>query len=335
MPINKAAYTRYQIIDQILRRRNTPINLADLLEEVNDYLINNYSKESAIAFRTLQEDIRVMRQPKPDGFNAPIENIRGTGTYKYSDPGYSIHQLELNSTDKKRLREAMSLLGQIDGFPHKESIKDILVRLKILDSTSFSGNQFIHYEESYYSRGLEWIEPIYEAITKKQSQRIKYVPFNQDPVTMTIFPYFLKEFRDRWYIYGWSSEDQKVYNLALDRIAEVSKSIKKFEDHADSLLFKDLKSIVGVTLPEKRDKIKVKVKVLNDSLPYLLTKPLHSSQRLISKSKHYGILQYNLYPNFEFEAEIMRLANFIEVVEPGSLRKSIYHKLKTAIAHYK
>ena len=334
MPINKAAYIRYQIIDQILKRRITPITLDDLLEEVNEYLVNNYTKKSAIALRTLQEDIRLMRLPKPDGFSAPIENIRGTGAYKYADPGYSIHHLELNSSDKKRLKEAMSLLSQIDGFPHKDSLKDILVRLKILDSTSFSRNQFIQYEESYYSRGMEWFEPIYVAITKKQSLRIKYIPFVKDGITMTIFPYFLKEFRNRWYIYGWSSEDKKIYNLALDRITEISNSIKGFEDHTDSLLFKDLKSIVGVTLPESRAKIEVKIKVLNDSLPYLLTKPLHSSQKLISKTKDYGILQYHLFPNFEFEAEIMRLSNFMEVLEPENLRVSIYKKLKTAIAHY-
>lgn len=335
MPQNKSALTRYKIIDYLFGQLGQCYTLEQLLNAVNERLEAEKGPGSGISIRTLREDLSTMKKPFPEGFNAPIINHWGSGLYEYSDKNFSIYNLQLSKQDKHRLQDALSILDQIEGLPHYENLREIMTKLRLFDNEEGSSRKLVFFEESYYTEGSKWLKELHEAILRKKSLRISYSPFSEPTKTMLVFPYFLKEYRNRWYLYGWIKESQSIYNLALDRINSIAASIANFEDHRDKAIFESLKFIVGVTLPPESKPVKIRLRVHHPTLPYLLTKPLHNSQNVIEKHPSMAILEYNLIPNFEFEAEIMRLAQSIEVLEPKSLRDSIIEKLKKGLGHYK
>lgn len=331
MPHSKAQFRRYQILNSLFRRRGSKYTLDSLLEEINSELELNYGKSFKISRRTLQEDIRMMKSPPPDGFNAPIQNIYGTGLYYYSNPGFSILNLPLDKTDKKKLFQAFDLLKQIKGIPQSDYLYELMTRLQIIDQSSSDKKRLIYFEESYYKNGLSFIKPIYDAIEKQKALNLTYQPFNEKKRNYIVFPYFLKEYRNRWYVFCFINSKKIIANLALDRIKEIKPSIKKFEDHTNLLPQDIFENIIGVTLPPKESALtEITLKVFSPTLFYLRTKPLHSSQKLLKLTDDYAIFSYHIYINFEFEAEIMRLSDAIEILSPDSLRKSLREKLKVA-----
>lgn len=332
MPMNKNALTRYKIIDYLFGQLGGSYTLEQLLNAVNDRLELDLGKGSGIKRSTLEKDIRIMRSPFPEGFNAPIVNHWGTGIYEYSDKSFSIYNLQLSQRDKQRLKDALSILDQLEGLPHYENLREIMAKLRLFEGDDETSRQIVFFEESHYPGGNKWLKPLHDAILDKKSLRITYAPFSGPKESHVVFPYFLKEYRNRWYIYGWVLKAKSIYNLALDRIEDLTPSLASFEDYRDESLLNSLKSIVGVTLPENSNSVKILLRVRQPTLSYLLTKPLHDSQKLVQNESSSGILEYFLIPNFEFEAEIMRLAQFIEVLEPRSLKQSIVKKLKSALA---
>jgi predicted DNA-binding transcriptional regulator YafY len=331
MPMNKNALTRYKIIDYLFGQLGGSYTLEQLINAVNDRLELDLGKGSGIKRSTLEKDIRTMRSPFPEGFNAPIVNHWGTGVYEYSDKSFSIYNLHLSHRDKQRLRDALSILDQLEGLPHYENLREIMAKLRLFEGEDEKSRQIVFFEESHYPGGNKWLKPLHNAILDKKSLRITYAPFSDPKESHVVFPYFLKEYRNRWYIYGWVLKAEAIYNLALDRIDDIAPSLASFEDHRDESLLNSLRSIVGVTLPENTNPVKILLRVKHPTLSYLLTKPLHHSQKLVQNESSTGTLEYFLLPNFEFKAEIMRLAQSIQVLEPDSLKTSIENKLKSGL----
>ena len=52
---------------------------------------------------------------------------------------------------------------------------------------------------------------------------------SEEPVTFSFSPYILKEFRNRWFVFGKRHDtlDRFIFNLALDRIEHITDAPKK------------------------------------------------------------------------------------------------------------
>ena len=68
--------------------------------------------------------------------------------------------------------------------------------------------------------------------------------------------------------------------------------------------------------------------------PYVLTKPLHHSQQLLSKSNMGVEISIKVMHNFELEKEILSFGDSVKVLSPESLRKRICMKLSNAVNLY-
>ena len=60
--------------------------------------------------------------------------------------------------------------------------------------------------------------------------------------------------------------------------------------------------------------------------PYVVTKPLHESQRCVDKEK--CIVRIDVIPNRELEALILSYGNDVEVLSPDYLRMQIKEKIE-------
>lgn len=67
---------------------------------------------------------------------------------------------------------------------------------------------------------------------------------------------------------------------------------------------------------------------------YIETCPLHSSQRLVSKTDEYMIFELNLKPTFDFFQELLSYGSDVEVISPQSLREQIIKSIQCLSAMY-
>ena len=68
-------------------------------------------------------------------------------------------------------------------------------------------------------KGLDYLDTIYHAIVNEHPIQLKYRSFKARSANSFIFyPYLLKEYRNRWFVYGVRGNGRILQNLALDRI---------------------------------------------------------------------------------------------------------------------
>ena len=323
MATNKNASFRYRVLNDCFRSGSRKWTVEGLIEHVSDQLDEHFGIKKGISARQIKEDIHIMRSEAPRGFDAPI--VCKDSVYFYDDPTFSIDRKSLNTDDIRSLTEAVTLLRQFQGLPHFEEIEAIITKLEGKALTNDPDEIIISFENTPITRGHDYLAPLYQSIRDEQVLRITYKAFQAtaDEV-FTLHPYYLKEYRERWYIFGLVAEKDAVYNLALDRVIAVEpvKNQYRNNDRFDPVAY--FNDIVGVTRPHNADVVEVLLQVNSNTAPYLETRPIHhSQQRVDSLDAALVTFRYNLIPNFEFIAEVLRLGDAAQVQSPDWLRRNI------------
>ncbi|MFK7926039.1 MAG: WYL domain-containing protein [Bacteroidia bacterium] len=334
MPANRNALIRYKTIDNCLRNRFRKWTLEDLIEFCSEALYEYEGIDKGVSRRTVQMDIQMMRSEKL-GYNAPIIVV-DKKYYTYEDPEYSITNIPLTEQDLNKLTEVVDILRQFKGFAHFQELSGMVQRLEDKIYTSKSKTPaIIHLDKNESLRGLKYLEPIYQAILQKESLQLSYQSFRRrQPDSLVFFAYMLKEYRNRWYILGRKSGEKRLLNLALDRLEGVERSANSYEEYDGPDLSKYFDPVIGVTVNEGQAPDTVKLFAVHSMAPYLLTKPLHHSQKVIDRGSQGITLQLKVQRNFELEKEILSLSPFVKVLQPESLKRRIYQRLQHGLDYY-
>ena len=190
---------------------------------------------------------------------------------------------------------------------------------------------------------IDLLPVFYKAISNKQVLRFNYKRFGQEPFTLTFHPQFLKEYNGRWFVFGDADrEPYQAYNVPLDRIVGDVCEINDVEYiPAPKGFYKEyFKNIVGVTHEKDAKMETVVVRTKTEYLHgLLLTKPLHLSQReTLPYGEHegdcYGEVTLNIEPNRELYGKILAYGQYLEVIQPISLREQIKDILEKQIMQY-
>lgn len=334
MPINKAARFRFEIIDECLRNRLHKWSKQKLLDVVNEKLRDNHGSGSSISLSQIRYDIKDMQTE----YGAPIETKRdGTSViYYYDDPEFSIIKLPLEQEDITRLKETVHLMQQIKGFTIADEIAEIIQRLENkIKISSDSKKPVIAFENPPAALGSENLGDIYESIINKKSLKISYRHFRATaPVEQIIYPYFLKEYNNRWFLFGWSDKNNRIENMALDRMESIKVSANKYRENdcfdADTFF----ENIIGVTNIKESAVEKIELLLSKERAPYVITKQLHHSQETKIYADGKVLVKLSLVINKELKALILGFGNDIEVKKPDSLRDEIATLLKLALKNY-
>lgn len=90
---------------------------------------------------------------------------------------------------------------------------------------------------------------------------------------------------------------------------------------------------MGVTVPKEHPIAeKVVLKFDPARFPYIVSKPIHSTQEVINEEEH--TLQITVRPNKELEAQIFSYGPQVEVLEPLWLRQQIEEKIVETLNKY-
>ena len=336
MPVNRNALIRYKTIDNCLRRRQRRWTLEDLIEACSEALYEYEGIDKGISKRTVQIDIQMMRSDKL-GYNAPIE-VYENKYYRYSDPDYSITNSPLTEDDMRLMGETVEMLRQFGGFSAFAGMEDVLGRLEDhVSSMRHKRKPVILLEKNESLRGLKYIEPLYKAIIAKTPVKIIYKSFKSKDMQKFIFsPFFLKEFRNRWFVYGWNKGAGMLYNLALDRIHEMGAA--PGETYVENTVVDQdtfFDNVIGVTKEIDSKASKVRFWAAPGQVPYIETKPLHKSQFVVQRNEDgSAIFQMEVVLNFELEKDLLGFGEGVRVLSPRLLVHNISKRLTQAARNY-
>ncbi len=334
MPVNRNALIRYRTIDNCLRNRFRKWTLEDLIDACSDALYEYEGIDKGVSRRTVQMDIQLMRSDKL-GYNAPITVI-DKRHYTYDDPDYSITNIPLTDEDLRKLTEVTEILRQFKGFTHFQDLSGMVNRLedKIYTAKTHS-EPIIDFEKNENLRGLEHIDTLYKAIQQKLCVSLMYQSFKaRKPQQITVHPYLLKEFRNRWFILVKNDHAKITMLLALDRVKDIdiSRSTPFLEAEFDVHTY--FKNVIGVTVNQGSKTENVTLFVDRSNAPYVLTKPLHTSQKLLESNKHGIIISIDVQLNFELEREILGFGPQMKVLAPAHFKRRIKNLYKEASERY-
>lgn len=336
MPANRNALIRYKTIDTCLRNRYRQWTLEDLIDACSDALYEYEGIDKGISRRTVQMDIQLMRSEKL-GYNAPIV-VYDNKYYRYDDPEYSITNTPLSEQDLRVMSEAVEVLRQFKGFGYFQGMTDIVSRLEDhVTSARQHTVPVIDFEKNENLKGLEHLDMIYHAINGKQVLSVKYRSFKARSAGVILFcPYLLKEYRNRWFVFGLVKKGRVLRNLALDRIHRLT--VATDERYIENSLFNPstfFDDLVGVTKGLNSKAEKVRFRANKNDAPYILTKPIHRSQQLIeTKEDGSMIFEIEVVINQELQREFFGFANGVRVLEPPHLAEYMKLKLKRACENY-
>lgn len=335
MPLNRNALIRYRTIDNCLCNRQRKWTLDDLIEACSNALYEYEGIDKGVSTRTVQMDIQLMRSDKL-GYNAPIIVLEKK-YYTYEDPDYSITNIPLTDKDLDKLTEVVEILRQFKGFSHFQELSGMVQRLENkIHSAKTKQQPIIDFEKNENLKGLEHLEILYQAIIKKKSLELSYQSFKaKSSSQFTFHPYYLKEYRNRWFVMGVTKKEATILLLALDRIINITESTTRYITPKSLSVGEYFRDVIGVTVKPNQPPVKIELLADNHTAPYILTKPLHHSQRVIQTLAEGVILTIDVQLNFELERELLGFGSGLQVLSPERLRKKMKEQLKRAMELYK
>jgi hypothetical protein len=326
MATNKHAQIRYTILDKCFSNFNRNYTYDDLLEEVNNVLFELGTE--GVQLRQLQYDIAFMKSDA--GYSIEFDEDLKDGKkrlFRYKNKDFSIADHPLNQNDSEQLETTLAILSR---YKHREEfnwLEELIPRMEqAFDLVASGENGAIGYQENIDLKGREHIGLLFNLILKRKVTKIIYQAYGKPQQDIVVFPYHLKQFNNRWFLFGYNEEYKSISNYPLDRIESIFELGERFESSKINWMdyFDD---IIGVTKPEDAATQVVKLKYSEKRINYVLTKPLHGTQKL-DKTDDSGLtIQIEVMPNPELYQLILSFGEDVEVISPNEVRKEIIDKI--------
>ena len=170
----------------------------------------------------------------------------------------------------------------------------------------------------------------------KQNHRIgfSYKSYTRSRPTDGIIlePYFVKIFKQLWYVIGLNVNDGLIKTYSLDRISRLNLLQETFTMPGDvnpSEFFRDCFGIITNKNSAKR----IVLRVEPTQAKYFRALPLHPSQQE-EVHDEYSVFTYRMRITYDLKEEIMSHGASIEVLEPKELKTLIGTELEQALKNY-
>lgn len=335
MPITKNAFIRYQALDRCFSNTARKFYVVDLLEYCNNALADYDSNSSGIRKRQLFDDIKFMESSQ--GWNIPLERVKDGKKvyYRYSDTKFSINNEPINVLEAEQIKAALLVFKRVKGLPQFKWMHALVLKLEKDFQLQTTERECISFDTNEYLKGIEHIGTLFNAILYKRVLSIVYQSFNStQSTTIVLSPYYLKQFNNRWFLFGKSNDYDTMTNLALDRIVSIEELDLPYQ--TSTLDFDEyFEDVLGVTVPEEAKLTKIIFRVAESLAPYIQTKPIHGSQKQLSKNSKEFLFSIEVLPNYELEKHLLAFGEDLIVIEPHDFRNKIRDRLLKSIKKYK
>ena len=186
--------------------------------------------------------------------------------------------------------------------------------------------------------GQEFLQMIIDAMKANLQLNITYRSYwSDEECCFDVKPYCVKLFRQRWYMVAKSTHayynDKPPMIYSLDRILQLMVKQETFEMPKDWNSKEFFEGCFGVCRSLDVEVVKLKVSALQAN--YIRDLKLHDTQEEIERNDDYSIFTYCIRPEFDFQQELLRHGEDVEVLEPQWLREEIAGKIERMNSVYK
>lgn len=341
MPTNKNASIRYQALDRCFRRTTKKYFMEDLIEACNEalYEFNGLSKKTGerpeVKRRQVFDDIKYMESEA--GWQIPLERKREGKRiyYRYNDPDFSIKMQPLTQREAEQLNTAIQAISRYRNLPSYGWVEEIIANLENRFDINDKKTNVIGFEKNDRLRGIWNLNNILDAASSHIVLKIRYKSFKEQgkEQIITFHPYYAKQYNNRWFVFGKWDERNTISNLALDRIIDIEKRKDLTYERNTTIDFEHyFDDIVGVTHPSNREKEHIILRATKGRFPYIVSKPIHASQR-VTNAEEYE-LSLDVIPNNELDQQILSFGSDLEVISPDWYRERIGNNVKEMFNKY-
>jgi predicted DNA-binding transcriptional regulator YafY len=199
------------------------------------------------------------------------------------------------------------------------------------DNTS----SIISFDSNQYLKGIEHLGDLFNAINGNKAIKMVYRPFKSDhDIDLVLHPYYLKQYNNRWFLFGLNDKYKSISNMALDRIVSFETITLKYIKNKSINFNEYFEDIIGVTMPDKVKLTKIELLFTNEEAPYVLTKPIHGSQKKKKHDENGLIVSIEVIPNIEFEKLILSFGDKVKVMSPKKISDLFKSKYISAAKLY-
>lgn len=315
---------RYQVLDRCFRDKSKVYHHEELIDAIEmDF------KERGIfvrrpSKRIIDYDISHLRSGKI-GIECPIGWTAELG-YHYTDPDFSIYRLSLKSNVIRDLSQALALLKQFTADDSMTAIHNSILTLEheLFIRSQEIPQQIIYLESSSNVSGIKWIGILFDLIDQKKTLLLEYEPFGEDIMLFKLSPYNIFEYNNRWYLFAWDFDNNRIVNLSLDRIISIQNSLLPYFQHPEFSVESYTKNLYGITRHHDSKPEEIIFKASKLQSRYLETKPIHYSQEKIQTNTEFNIYRLYVIINYEIKSRLLSYGSSIEILSPSSLRTYFY-----------
>lgn len=165
--------------------------------------------------------------------------------------------------------------------------------------------------------GQKFLTTILEAMRDNAVISLDYKSFHMDAsIPHVIEPYYLKIYKQRWYVIGRRIYTDTMRTFALDRIKSIERTGSKFKvpDNFDAESY--FADYIGITVDENIPKETVRFIAINGQQDYVRSLPLHPSQREISLSEKETVFEIDVRPTNDLFQEFLRFGKDLKIQAP-------------------
>jgi predicted DNA-binding transcriptional regulator YafY len=339
MPANKFALLRYRIIDRCIRNRGSKAypTKDDLRYACEEALYGSDGEH--ISMSTIDKDIWAMRNEGELGYYAPIKFSKEQGGYYYENPEFTISEVPLNEDDLNAIQAAAETLYQFRDIPlfkqFDSAIEKIFDRMKISTTNSDSrDNEVIQFERIGDYKGSEFLQPLYKACTDRNRVKLSYKKFQGEETKQYQFePYILKEYKSRWYVIGNDADSGRLKTFSLDRLESVLELDERFAKGTNFNAAAFFQHSLGITVTDDRTET-IELEFKADYAPYILTQPLHPSQKILRSENDSLLISLDLIVTVEVINTILSFGKHVKVLKPAHLKDKVKTTLSECLKGY-
>lgn len=327
MATNKHAQIRYTILDRCFSNFNRLYDYDDLLNEVNQELYELGTE--GVKLRQLQYDIDHMKSDA--GWAVELDDSLKKGrkkAFRYQDKSFSIANHPLNVDDIEQLETTIAILSRYKHRAEFSWLEELIPRMAQAFNLVASGdNGIVSYQENFDLKGRQHISTLFNLIVKRKQIRIIYEPYGKPHFDVVVFPYHVKQFNNRWFLFCFNKEYQSISNYPLDRIISIEELADSFEP-SDINWLDYFDDIIGVTKPEEGKLEKIYLKFSEQRINYVLTKPLHPSQKMDKTDQEGKTVIIEVIPNNELYQMLLSFGADVIVVTPPNVKAEMSERIR-------
>ena len=332
MPQNKNAVIRYQALDKCFSDFRHRYYMDDLIEACAQALID-YTGTDSVSRRTVFDDITFMESSQ--GWSIPLERIKDGKRvyYRYKYRDFTINKKELTADEISQLKTTIMTISRYRGLPSTEWLEEVISNLEYRFDLKSHSDNVLSFQQNKDLKGIEHLSTLIDAASNKQTILVHYKSFSSNEQQWTIYPYFLKQYNNRWFLFGWNEKRDALSNIALDRIISVRKTDLPFRENTEINFETYFDDIIGVTHPGPEvQKQTIRLKFEEKRFPYIVSKPLHPSQCVVNEAE--CIIEITVKPNKELESLLSYFGPQVEVLSPADFRQQFAGRIKENFKKY-